>query len=105
MLRKKSLLAVLFILALTPLIIAADTPVKIHPTPVHIDSNPEMAEVWVDGKFVGSTPLSYRLTPGDHKLELVRPRFATWTRTLTVAPETPTRVAALLEDTNQKPCQ
>ncbi len=103
MLRKN--IAFLFLLALTPLLVAADTPVKIHPTPVQIDSRPEMAEIWIDGKFVGSAPLNYRLMPGDHKIELIRPRYATWTRTLTVVPETPTRVAALLEESNQKPCQ
>jgi hypothetical protein len=100
---KKSLIALLFLL--TPILLAADSPMKIHPSPVQIDSRPDLAEVWVDGKFVGSTPLNYRLTAGDHKIELVRPRYATWTRTLTVAPETPTRVAALMEQANEKPCQ
>jgi len=99
---KKSLIVLLFLL--TPILLAADSPVKLHSTPVQIDSRPDMAEVWVDGKFVGSTPLNYRLMAGDHKIELVRPRYATWTRTLTVAPETPTRVAALMQE-NDKPCQ
>src|ERR1051325_7921168 len=103
MLHKKSLFALL--LLLTPLFLAADSPVKVHPTRVQIDSRPDMSEVWLDGKFVGSTPLGYRLTPGDHKVELVRPRHATWTRTLTVMPYQPTRVAALLQDSNEKPCQ
>jgi PEGA domain len=102
---KKLMIAALFLLALTPLMIAADTPLKVHMVPVHIDSRPDLAEVWIDGKFVGSTTLSYRLTPGEHKVELVRPRYATWTRTLTVEPEQPTRVAALLQESGEKPCQ
>ena len=93
------------LLALTPLFMAADSPTKAHTVPVQIDSNPGLAEVWLDGKFVGSTPLPYRLTPGDHKIELVRPRYTAWTRTLTVMPEQSTRVAALLQESNDKPCQ
>ena len=79
---KKSLLALLFLLALTPLLLAADTPpLKPHAMPVQIDSRPDFAEVWIDGKFVGSTSLNYRLAPGEHKIELVRMRYATWSRT------------------------
>jgi hypothetical protein len=102
MLHKKSLFALL--LLLTPLFLAADSPIKVHTTTVQIESRPDMSEVWLDGKFVGSTPLIYRLTPGDHKIEMIRPRYMTWTRTLTVAADQPTRVAALLE-TNDKPCK
>jgi len=102
---KKTLIALLFVLALTPLLFAADTPPAPRTVPVLIDSHPDIAEVWIDGKFIGSTHLSYRLTPGDHKIELVRPRYATWTRTLTVNADQPTRVAALLQETNDKPCQ
>lgn len=72
MLHRKSLIAALFLF--TPLFLAADSPFKAHSTPVSIESRPDMAEVWVDGKFVGTTPLGYRLLPGDHKVELVRPR-------------------------------
>jgi hypothetical protein len=107
MLHKKSLLFLVFLLILTPLIISADTPLQkeAHTVPVLIDSRPDLAEVWIDGKFVGSTSLSYRLTPGDHKVELVRPRYTTWTRTLTVMPYQSTRVAALLQESSDKPCQ
>jgi len=106
MLHKKSLLFLVLLLILTPLIISADTsPKEPYTVSVMIDSRPDLAEVWIDGKFVGSTSLSYRLTPGDHKVELVRPRYATWTRTLTVMPYQSTRVAALLVEGNEKPCQ
>jgi PEGA domain len=101
---KKLIFAALFLLALTPLMISADTPQKVHSVPVHIDSRPDLAEVWIDGKFVGSTTLAFRLTPGEHKIELVRPRYASWTRTLTVLPDQPTRVAALMQESD-KPCQ
>ena len=102
MLHKKLLL---LLLLLTPILLAADAPNKPRPMTVQIDSRPDLAEVWLDGKFVGSTPLAYRVAPGDHKIELVRPRYASWTRTLTVMPDQPTRVAALLQESNEKPCQ
>ncbi len=103
---KKSPIIFLFLLALTPLLLAADTPpLKPRAMPVQIDSRPDFAEVWIDGKFVGSTSLNYRLTPGEHKIELVRMRYATWSRTLTVMPDQPTRVTALMQETTEKPCQ
>jgi PEGA domain len=101
---KKSLIALLFVVALTPLLFADEAPIPPRAVQVQIDSRPDMAEVWVDGKFIGSTHLTYRLTPGDHKLELVRPHYTTWSRTLTVADQ-PTRVAALMQETSDKPCQ
>ncbi len=102
---KKSLIALLFLFALTPLLFASDAPVTPRTVSVQIDSRPDLAEVWIDGKFIGSTHLSYRLAPGEHKIELVRPRYTTWSRTLTVMPELPTHVAALLQESNEKPCQ
>lgn len=102
---KKSLIALLFVFALTPLLFAADAQPASRTVAVVFDSHPDVAEVWVDGKFIGSTHLAYRLTPGDHKIELVRPHFTTWSRTLTVNVDQPTRVAAIMQDTNEKPCQ
>jgi hypothetical protein len=102
---KRFFAALLVLLALTPLLLAADTPLKARTVPVQIDSRPDLAEIWIDGKFVGSTTLSYRLPPGEHKIELVRMRYVTWTRTLTVVPEQPTRVAAILQESSDKPCQ
>ena len=103
MLHKKTLFALL--LLLTPILLAADSPNRPpHTSTVTIDSRPDFSEVWIDGKFVGSAPLNYRLAPGDHKIELVHPRYATWTRTLTVNADQPTRVAGLMQE-NDKPCQ
>jgi hypothetical protein len=65
---------------------------------VAIESDPPGADVSVDGAFVGNTPLpDFRLTPGQHDIELRKPGFATWVRRLTVARETPTNVRAALE--------
>lgn len=99
---RKTLLTILF-LALTVPVIGQEP--KSHPVTVLIDSRPEFAEVRVDGKFVGSTPLNYRLTPGVHKLELTRMRYGAWIRELTVTEGIPTRVVGLLDEPSAaKPC-
>jgi hypothetical protein len=64
---------------------------------VTIESRPDAAEAFVNGKFIGTTPLSARLAPGDHTIEVRHPERASWKRELTVLPESPTRVMALLQ--------
>jgi hypothetical protein len=92
-------------LLVIPLIASAQSE-KSEPRLVHVqfNSRPEWAEVPVDGAFVGTTPLTYRLTPGVHKIELQRRSYQSWSRELTVATETPTNVTALLEERDAKPC-
>ena len=36
---------------------------------VEVKSNPDGAEITVDGKYMGSTPSTLRLAPGDHKID------------------------------------
>lgn len=97
----RTLAAVLFLFAIAPLATADDVvrPARTEAVPrvsVVIDSRPDNAEIRVDGKFVGTTPLSYRLPSGTHKIELVRAGFGPWFRELRVT-DTPTRVVALLK--------
>jgi PEGA domain-containing protein len=71
---------------------------------VAINSRPEIAEVRIDGAFVGTTPLPYRLTPGVHKIEMTRHAFQNWSRELTVTAENGTSVTALMDESDAKPC-
>ncbi|HYI13214.1 MAG TPA: PEGA domain-containing protein [Thermoanaerobaculia bacterium] len=71
-------------------------------TSVVIDSRPEHAEIHVNGKFVGTTPLSYALTSGEHRIELKRLGYGGWERALTVSPKTPTRVVAILQPSERQ---
>lgn len=77
------------------------TPVNAPPAAqvrVAIDSEPSGADVNVDGAFVGNTPLpEFKLTPGQHDIEVKKTGFATWARRITVVPDTPTNVRATLE--------
>ena len=63
---------------------------------VTIESRPDAGEAWVDGRFVGTTPMVARLTPGEHTIEVRHPERAAWKRELTVVADSPTRVMALL---------
>ena len=107
MLKKYGLLSLFVVLALLviPLIASAQSE-RSEPrlVPVHFNSRPEWAEVRVDGAFVGTTPLPYRLTPGVHKIEMQRRSFQNWSRDLTVISEAPTNVTALLDEREAKPC-
>lgn len=70
------------------------------PVKVPILSQPDGAEVYLDGTFVGTTPLpEYAIVAGEHVLELRKSGFAIWTRTIRIVTGVPTRVLANLEQT------
>jgi PEGA domain len=54
-------------------------------TSVSISSTPPSADVEVDGKFVGNTPSSMTLPPGDHTVRITKKGFKAWERKLTVS--------------------
>jgi hypothetical protein len=64
---------------------------------VEIKSVPDGADVTVDDKFMGDTPSSLRLVPGDHKIKLEKPGFKIWERTLTISAGAAPTVNATLE--------
>ncbi len=51
---------------------------------VTIASDPQGAEIHVDGKFVGTTPSSFKLAAGPHHIEIKMPGKQTWSRDLEV---------------------
>jgi hypothetical protein len=65
---------------------------------VSIDSSVPNADVYVDGSFVGNTPLpNYRLVAGMHVIEVRAAGYQPWKRELSVAPDATSRVVAQLE--------
>ena len=65
---------------------------------VSIESQPSDADVFIDGAFVGNTPLpNYGLSAGDHEIEVSKSGFKKWTRRLRISPGVPTRLNASLE--------
>jgi PEGA domain len=51
---------------------------------VFIKSSPSGADIDVDGKFMGNTPSSLKLPPGDHKISVEKSGYQSWKRTMTV---------------------
>ena len=101
--RRTSLPAValaLIAVSLVALVAFADdkpAPQRDQKVGVHFISKPDDADLYVDGKFVGSTDLGMRLTPGVHRIEIRLDGYEPWQRELTVTPDNPTRVAARLK--------
>lgn len=104
---EKIAVAILVIVALSliPLIATAQSESAQSRIPVSIQSRPDWAEVRIDAAFVGTPPLSYRLTPGVDRIALTRNQFESWSRDLTVVPDTPAVVTALLARSDAKPCR
>lgn len=67
-----------------------------HAVEVSINSSPAGAEIEFDGNFVGSTPETLKVLPGDHLVILHKRGFKNWERKLRVAGEL-VNIAADLE--------
>jgi hypothetical protein len=52
------------------------------PATVSITSNPPGGDIEIDGKFVGSTPSKFDLTPGKHQIRVKKSGHRDWHRTL-----------------------
>lgn len=68
-----------------------------EPATIAIKSTPEGADVTVDGKFVGNTPATLKLTPGDHTFTIGMSGFKTWQRTMTTSAGASLTLNATLE--------
>jgi hypothetical protein len=53
---------------------------------VIVKSTPDGAEIMVDDKFLGTTPSTVQLTPGEHRLVITKIGFKAWERTMTINP-------------------
>ena len=51
-----------------------------------ISSDPTAAEIEIDGAFVGNTPSSVQVAPGEHVLKITKKGFGPWERRLTAMP-------------------
>jgi hypothetical protein len=67
------------------------------PAKVVVRSEPDGADVYVDGSFVGNTPMTLELPAGNYKVSARLPGFAEWVRDLRVLPGSEVNVRARLE--------
>ncbi len=51
---------------------------------VVVTSTPDHADITVDGKFLGTTPSTVRIAPGDHSVTIERTGFKAWQRIMTL---------------------
>src|SRR5438034_4345590 len=72
---------------------------------VVIKSVPESADITVDGKFVGSTPSTLRLTLGDHTISVEKSGFKPWQRTLSISAGGSVTINATLDNAARAPGQ
>jgi PEGA domain len=64
---------------------------------VAVASTPDGADITVDGKFVGSTPSSLQLAPGDHSVTIEKSGYKIWQRTITLTTGASPTINATLE--------
>ncbi|PYR26106.1 MAG: PEGA domain-containing protein, partial [Acidobacteria bacterium] len=63
-----------------------------------VDSRPQGATVFIDGKLAGATPLSVPAVPaGDHAVRLEREGYRRWTSSVRIVAPGQNRVTASLE--------
>jgi hypothetical protein len=83
--------------AVAPAPAPAPAPVPEELSTAVLKSTPDGADVVVDGKFMGSTPSTVRLTPGDHTITIEKSGYRAWQRTMSVNPGGIVTVDATLE--------
>ena len=64
---------------------------------VNVTSNPDGADVYADGQFVGSCPAVLKLKPGKHTVSVKLSGHTDWSREITVGPGSDVRLTATLE--------
>lgn len=64
---------------------------------VIVKSTPDGAEITVDDKFLGTTPSTVQLTPGEHKIVVLKVGFRSWERTMTINPNGSVNLDVTLE--------
>src|SRR3984957_9382189 len=78
-----------------PAPVASESPSP--PSAIDIRSTPDGADITVDDKYMGNTPSTLRLAPGDHQLKVEKSGFTPWQKTLTVTVGASATVNASLE--------
>jgi hypothetical protein len=66
-------------------------------TAVALKSNPDGADIIVDGKYAASTPSTLQLAPGDHVISIEKAGFKPWQRTTNVTVGSDITLNATLE--------
>jgi hydrogenase maturation factor len=83
----------------TSAIVLPANPTALDVTAVTINSSPIGADILIDNKFVGNTPSTVQVAPGEHNIAIEKTGFKSWQRTLSVAARGSANIDATLEKT------
>lgn len=72
-------------------------PTAITEGSIAIKSEPDAAEITIDGKFVGTTPSTIQLKPGDHIVLIEKAGFKSWQRNISVTAGSSVTLSAALD--------
>jgi hypothetical protein len=70
---------------------------NVEPATVVVNSTPDGADITVDGNYVGSTPSTLRLEPGEHGVSVEKSGFKPWQRKVTLTAGSSPTISATLE--------
>jgi hypothetical protein len=59
------------------------TPIQADTARIEIASSPFGTDIELDGKFIGSTPSSVKVSPGEHTVKLTKIGYSPWERKIT----------------------
>jgi PEGA domain len=74
---------------------AGVSPPEVHGT-ILLGSNPDGAEIYSDGVFVGKTPTTLSLKPGQHSIRIFMKGYKNWSQWITVDPKSEAQLTAAL---------
>ena len=72
---------------------------------IELKSDPDGAEISVDGKYVGNAPSTLHLPVGDQAIKFEKSGYKTWERTLIIGPGETTTITSALEKQEPQPPQ
>jgi len=65
-----------------------------------VSSNPDNAEIYVDGSFVGNAPASLKLSARKHTIRVALAGYKEWSREMSVLAGSESKLTAILEKQN-----
>ena len=65
-----------------------------------LNSNPDGADVYVDGQFYGNSPATLKLKPGKHTIGVKMSGYKDWSREVSTDSGGQSHLTAALEKTN-----
>lgn len=79
---------------------SAPSPVSVELGSIEVRSDPDGAEVYADGAFIGNAPVTLKLAPGQHTIRISQTGYKDWSRDMTTQAGSQAHLTATLEKVN-----